>query len=325
MSKYNVLNKKAVFTFLYFVFCILTSQIEANNLNEKIINASNGDTLLLSKNTTLENFENSFSSKENPLNINKSINIWGSGIYSQNKNEKYSNLGYVSISEGAMNVIIRSCYIEEINFNITTFCKGIKFSGCYIKNIKFLNKELKGKLSEIIFEGCYINGMVDFNSNAEILSNSIFRNNFFVGAHITNSGKNAKSLQFVNNNFIGNSILDNLESIIFTNNLFINADIKNISMSTFNNNLTFNCRGNKIIPFGNNSGNFNYCDANPMYKNILNLENPNFEIICNFIWKPNELSPLQNTGKDYKDIGITGGKINIFNEHGIYTGIYNFK
>ncbi len=295
------------------------------NLFEKLHSAKSGDTLLLEKNTTRENFSSTFSTKENPIQINKPISLFGNGIYSSNKTDKFSNLGFVEISEGAMNVCIRSCYIEEIIFNVNTIAKGIKFMGCFVKRIKFQDKKSNGKLSEVSFEGCYINGSIDFSNNAENISNSIFKNCFFVETAITNSGKNAKSLQFVNNQFLANCKLDKLESVVFTGNVFLHSEISIISMSVFNNNLTYECIGNKTIPFGNNSGNFNFCDANPLYKNINEIAKADFEKICTFNWKPSELSPLQNSGKDYKDIGITGGRINIFNEEGIFTGVYKFK
>ena len=170
------------------------------------------------------------------------------------------------------NVIIERCDIWSISM-LTTFCSN------WVVQNNLLN---------------YIS--ISNNSNV-IIRNNIIEN--------TISTSNQPNVLITNNVFTSTtqtgSIFSNVSNAVISNNIFyFSRSPQGCSLSTFNNNITFNT-SNNTLPYGNNSGTGNLVNVNPVFNNA-----PNGGYGPANDYRLQATSPGVNAGTDNTDIGIYG-------------------
>lgn len=155
----------------------------------------------------------------------------------------------------------------------------------------------------LIYKNIFYTLALQASSNVLISNNIIFGTNPYTGK--INSSY-CSQITVKNNLFLtGNGfegLNDNGSIIVFSNNIFYESAITGANLSSFNNNLTFNCPlNNHTIPYGSNVGSGNKINQDPLFLNVTG----------DFSWTNNytlhSTSPCKNAGTDGTDIGPSGG------------------
>jgi len=309
---------------LFFLILILTSSVRSktitvNNLSEENIDqnqfkdlakaykfAQPKDTLLFVGNGDLNGEKNLYCSAGEPLYISKDLIFVGPGFLPQSENKKVARLGGILLGSGSSGSQFLGLVIDKISFITTQNLFDYKFDGCYIKEIDFSGIG-KSKIGDILIYRCFISGKINFAKLGIQITGLIFRNNILFNIVFENSGKNAKQVYLLNNNIIYGIPFVKFENAIIANNLFFKVDLKGATTSTFNNNITFECKDGGLIPYGNNEGKNNLCDLNPQIEKLEEFNGNQITEICTFNWSMKENSPALKAGTDFTDMGIVGG------------------
>jgi hypothetical protein len=278
-------------------------------------NSQSKDTILFIGSNNINDDKNMYCAATEPLYISKDLIFVGPGFLPQNKSKQVARLGGVLLGSGSSGSQFLGLVIDKISFITTQNIFDYKFDGCYIKEIDFTGIG-KSKIGDMLFLKCFVSGKINFAKLGMQITGVVFRNNILHNVSFENSGKNAKQVYLLNNNFLSGTPFLKFENAIIANNLFYKIDLKGATTSTFNNNITFNCKDGGLIPYGNNEGKNNLCDLNPQIEKLEEFNSSSIEEICNFNWSMKENSPGTKAGTDFTDIGIVGG---IFPAYEFYT------
>jgi hypothetical protein len=278
-------------------------------------NSQAKDTILFIGSNNIYDDKNMYCAPAEPLYISKDLIFVGPGFLPQNNNKQVARLGGVLLGSGSSGSQFLGLVIDKISFITTQNIFDYKFDGCYIKEIDFVGIG-KSKIGDILFIKCFVSGKINFAKLGMQITGVVFRNSILHNVSFENSGKNAKQVYLLNNNIISGIPFVKFENAIIANNLFYKVDFKGATTSTFNNNITFNCKDGGLIPYGNNLGKNNLCDLNPQIEKLEEFNGNSILEICSFNWSMKENSPATKAGTDFTDIGITGG---IFPAYEFYT------
>lgn len=317
-----------LFLFLSFSFAVVSKTITVNNqasenaeqnqfkdLAKAYKIAQPKDTLLFIGSSELNEIKNLYCEPSEPLYISKELIFVGPGFLPQNNSKQVARFGGILLGSGSSGSQFLGLVIDKVSFITTQNIFDYKFDGCFIKEIDFSGIG-KSKIGDMLFLKCFVSGKINFAKLGMQITGVVFRNNILHNVSFENSGKNAKQVYLLNNNFLSGTPFLKFENAIIANNLFYKIDLKGATTSTFNNNITFNCKDGGLIPYGNNEGKNNLCDLNPQIEKLEEFNSSSIEEICNFNWSMKENSPGTKAGTDFTDIGIVGG---IFPAYEFYT------
>lgn len=176
---------------------------------------------------------------------------------------------YLYHYDGLSNVTVRNCLFTNHTWNMNQALNENALTNFLMTNCIFDNSLIRNYSSSCC--------STDYNGNI------VLRNNLFF---------NRTSATF-----------NNLIEIVLENNIFYKCEPTGLSLSTFNNNLTYLCNEN-TIPYGDNLGSANIVATDPEFVNYPALGGP-------FNWSHDyglqATSPAIGTGTNATDIGLTGG------------------
>jgi len=278
-----------------------------SNLQDAITAANPGDTIYVhGSNTSYGN-----------ITVNKRLTFIGPGF---NPQSQFALSSYItSITLDTLVPLSSGFGSRFIGLNIGYFVKkttefwridDILIDRCRIASS--LSTHVIG--NNWIFRNCYFYWTVN-NANLELnyYSNIIITNCIFDFSSIpgtTNSpaiiNSNKNSVIINNNLFTGyhqGSSFSNISNAQFSNNIFYGKSPQGASNSIFTNNLTYGMT-QYDLPYGNNSGQDNIVNVDPMFTYIP-LGVFSFSLIYDYKLLP--ISPARNMGTDGTDLGIFGG------------------
>jgi|694.fasta_scaffold07226_2 hypothetical protein len=191
-----------------------------------------------------------------------------------------------------------------------------------VNNLRLIRNQFQGNFnfqhttaaSDFLIEGNYFQSQIRTNGSAT-LTNFLFQNNMFYGVPCCTSGNisgftNSVNVLFNHNIFIGppgtfQIFSSNCRFLILTNNIFVNRNPAiNLSVSTFSNNITFNCGpvGDTAWIRNNNvDGGGNIASQNPQMFDQASVDAGSGNPLMNLAIAA---GPANNAGTDGKDIGL---------------------
>ncbi|MEY3399245.1 MAG: hypothetical protein RL220_1839 [Bacteroidota bacterium] len=187
----------------------------------------------------------------------------------------YSNQTGGNVGDDISNVTFRNCLFPGGTFYFTYF----PWNPGIIENITITNCVIQGTS----FYSNIYGQLYDFNGNI------LFRNNVFI---------NRPTQTFYA-----------IQEAVLENNIFYAAEPTGLSVSTFNNNITYLCNSN-TIPYGDNLGSGNIVNADPLFINYPQLGGPHS---WSYDYGLQAGSPADATGTNGTDIGLTGGNAPVNN------------
>jgi hypothetical protein len=219
-------------------------------------------------------------------NVNNSFGSSGSKFFG------IAFSGYIDLNGNFTGQLAGQNKIENIEFDRCSFTNSISFNNQIYNNITFRN--------------CLFSGISTQLSSSTItnflITNSIFSysNSASIGSSINLNGQ-----MFIRNcNFINRTgDVFAASGLVIENCIFYQAQPTGLSLSTFNNNLTYFNNSN-TLPYGSNAGGGNISGANPLFTTFPALGGA-FSWAQNFALLPG--SPAIGTGTNNTNIGITGG------------------
>lgn len=182
-------------------------------------------------------------------------------------------------------------------------------------------------LSDITMRNCYFNGTTiaaNQAGNVGTLSNCLITNCVFDNCLLRSLSYNSTTYDYDGNLVLRNNLFLNRTSnnflslieIVLENNIFYKSEPTGLSLSTFNNNLTYLCNNN-TIPYGNNLGSGNIEATDPEFINYPALGGGHS---YTYDYGLEATSPAAGTGTNGTDIGLTGGNAPV-NQLPIYAKI----
>jgi hypothetical protein len=191
-----------------------------------------------------------------------------------------------------------------------------------VNNLRLIRNQFQGNFnfahttaaSDFLMEGNYFQSEIRSNGSAT-LTNFLFQNNMFYGVPCCTGGNisgftNPVNVLFNHNIFIGppgtfQIFSSNCRFLILTNNIFVNRNPAiNLSLSTFSNNITFNCGtfGDTAWIRNNNvDGGGNIASQNPQMFDQATINAGNGNPLIDFTIAA---GPANNAGTDGKDMGL---------------------
>ncbi len=182
-------------------------------------------------------------------------------------------------------------------------------------------------LSDITMRNCYFNGTTiaaNQAGNVGTLSNCLITNCVFDNCLLRSLSYNSTTYDYDGNLVLRNNLFLNRTSnnflslieIVLENNIFYKSEPTGLSLSTFNNNLTYLCNNN-TIPYGDNLGSGNIEATDPEFINYPALGGAHS---WSYDYGLEATSPAAGTGTNGTDIGLTGGNAPV-NQLPIYAKI----
>jgi hypothetical protein len=191
-----------------------------------------------------------------------------------------------------------------------------------VNNLRLIRNQFQGNFNlahtisatDFLIEGNYFQSNISANGSATF-TNFLFQNNMFFGVTCCTLGNisgftNAVNVLFNHNIFIGppgtfQVFNSNCRFLILTNNIFVNRNpAANLSLSTFTNNITFNCGSfgdTAWIRNSNVDGGGNIAGQNPQMFDQASVDagsgNPLMDLTI-------AAGPANNSGTDGKDMGL---------------------
>jgi hypothetical protein len=191
-----------------------------------------------------------------------------------------------------------------------------------VNNLRLIRNQFQGNFnfahttaaSDFLMEGNYFQSQISTNGSAT-LTNFLFQNNMFYGVTCCTGGNisgftNSVNVLFNHNIFIGppgtfQIFSGNCRFLILTNNIFVNRNPAiNLSLSTFSNNITFNCGAfgdTAWIRNSNVDGGGNIAAQNPQMFDQASVNAGSANPLMNLTIAA---GPANNSGTDGKDIGL---------------------
>lgn len=240
--------------------------------------------------------------------LNSSLSASGSRVYGIRFNGGYSIDG--SFSGSAVGQRVMSDIIfERCRFQSALYwywydgLSDITMRNCYFASAGFYANQAgnvgtlsNGLITNCVFDNCAMRSVSYNSSPYDYDGNLVLRNNLF--------------LNRTTDNFLG------LSEIVLENNIFYKSEPTGLSLSTFNNNLTYLCNNN-TIPYGDNLGSGNIEAADPEFIDYPALGGGHS---YTYDYGLEATSPAAGTGTNGTDIGLTGGNAPV-NQLPIYAKI----
>ncbi len=245
--------------------------------------------------------------------LTKKLTILGPGYNPQKQNALVANFFYnnfITFGNGCSNSLVAG--LTGVNFNCSN---SVLISNITIKRNSItsnagptpgiaLNSNCSGFIIEqndvLIFSPILLNGA----------TNTQIRNNIIA----TSVGGSSSPTNHIKNNLFINlwDAFGSISNTDISNNIFYQCDPldaanSGVTLSTYNNNLTYSC-ANGNIPRGSNVGSGNIINQDPVFLNA--PDNANNYTTYN--WRLHPTSPALNAGTDGTDIGPTGGASPIY-------------
>lgn len=188
---------------------------------------------------------------------------------------------------------------------------NLRIIRCQLGGITYFNLSS----TNVLFEGCFITTLFNFSSSSTY-ENFLFQNNIFRTNPLSNVNINmlilCVNVRFDHNLFYSNEsgatpiFANNCRSITLTNNIFVERDpAANLSLSIFNNNITYNggsTNANEPWAVNNNvDGGANIANQNPQMSAQASVDAGTINPLLDFSISS---GPANNAGADGKDIGL---------------------
>jgi hypothetical protein len=248
---------------------------------------------------------------------NKQLVIIGPG-WSPNKNLPFSAIvnGFTITGASSGSIEIQGLYVNSSVYIQSSHPDNLRFIRNLFTNLYFFINEGGVTYSGYLFEGnVFDNSQVQGTSNSTY-QNFLFQNNYFHEYGCCVDGNiygfvNSVNVLFNHNLWFGpgsgtrNCFVGNCRFLSLTNNIFVRRDAANQnSLSTFNNNITFNCgtigdtawiRNSNV----NSGGNVAAQDPQMVDQIAVNAgtNNPLLDFTISS-------GPANNSGSDGKDMGL---------------------
>lgn len=293
-------------------FTTITDAIDAAAPSDTLLitGGTYGETLYLVKDLVL--YGESIEGSEFPVTtitgtvnfnrFNSSLSSSGSRIYGIQLNAGVTfNGAFTGAGTGQRH--LSDIIIERCRFQGTTYfyqydgLSNITVRNCLLRNCNWhFNQTLSSPvtLSGFIMTNCIIENSLLSNYSSTCCSSGydgaiVLRNNVFMDR--------------TSDCFRG------LIEIVLENNIFYKAEPTGLSLSTFNNNLTYLCNNN-TVPYGDNLGSGNIENSDPLFTNYPALGSDH-----SWDWDYSLLvgSPAFEAGTSGTDIGLTGGNAPVDN------------
>ena len=232
-------------------------------------------------------------------------------------------------------------------FNSSLSCSGSRFYGIQFNSLSIApNFSGAGAgqqtLDDLIFERCRFQGTTNIYPYDGV-SNITWRNCFYFNStlYFNYQGQTVPNISsfLITNCVFDNSLLDSFwnsteydmnGNVVVRNSLFLNrtsdcladmieaviencifykAEPTGLSLSTFNNNLTYLCNSN-ALPYGTNLGSGNIENQDPLFANYPALGGAHS---WDWDYTPQAGSPALGTGTNGTDMGLGGGNAPVAN------------
>jgi len=241
--------------------------------------------------------------------LNSSLSASGSRVYGLRFNQGYNIDGSFS-GYAAGQRVMSDIIFERCRFQGTTYwhwydgLSDITMRNCYFAGTTIGANQAGnvGTLSNILITNCVFDNCslrsLSYSTTAQYDydGNLVLRNNLFLNRTTDNFG--------------------GLSEIVLENNIFYKSEPTGLSLSTFNNNLTYLCNNN-TIPYGDNLGSGNIEATDPEFINYPALGGAHS---WSYDYGLEATSPAAGTGTNGTDIGLTGGNAPV-NQLPIYAKI----
>ncbi len=203
----------------------------------------------------------------------------------------------ISASASINNIRIVRCHFRPFtNFIFDASAAATTYSGYLIEGNWFENSSIRNDQSGHTF-------------NNFILQNNLFFENGTVLSGNLNNLQNTANFLIDHNLFYGpgagsrDVFNGTCRSMLISNNIFVRRNASNaLSLSTFNNNITYNTGSDAPWTVGSNSdGGGNVAAADPQMTDQVSVDNGTNDPLLNFTVAA---GPANNTGSDGKDMGL---------------------
>ncbi len=253
--------------------------------------AATGDTLLVHPTATTYG----------SFTLSKKLVIIGGGFNVQKVNPFYTTLGNITLGAGADESKFYGCRISLVSDNPTL--SGLEIDSLYFENVIMYNYFIfyYATATNLIIK----NSVLDYvNLGSKINSSAALSNCIFEGSGISNS---SGSLLVEYCIFQGNSHLAAVSGAVVQNCIFYDGAFGSVTLSTFNNCLSFNLTDNTLPP-GSNIGSNNISGSDPLFvDNAINL-----------VFGYNRDYHLQ-AGSPGKTAAIDGGEIGLYGTTSVFS------
>lgn len=220
--------------------------------------------------------------------------VYGTRIFSITINPSFS--GALAGQQTLDDIIIERCWIQGGNM--------YNYANDGVSNITFRNSLISGA-------NLYLDQSFNSNFSALLMTNCIFDNTRIDGYTGSNVSDMNGNLVIRNSVFLNrsNSCFGEMAEVVLENNIFYAAEPTGLSLSTFNNNLTYLCNSN-MIPYGDNLGSANIVNQDPLFTNYPALGGNHS---WDWDYSLQAGSPALGTGTNGTDIGLGGGNAPVDN------------
>ena len=237
------------------------------------------------------------------ITITKKLTLIGPGFNLVSKQSaQMAGISIVKLGNNSSNSIIDGFGISSLQFENTNPVQNFVF-----RNNSMGAVSISSNISNVLIYKNLFSKMAISSATNVVISNNIMYGNSSNPTYWGIFSSSSSNLITVKNNlFLGTSGFqgqnNNGSVVVYSNNIFYESAITGANLSTFNNNLTFNCPlNNHTIPYGSNVGSGNKINQDPLFLNVTGA----------FSWTNNytlhSTSPCKNAGTDGTDIGPTGG------------------
>lgn len=230
--------------------------------------------------------------------FNSSLSSSGSRVYGIRLSSVYFQPNFSGALAGQQtldDIILERCLVQS---SILVYpYDGV--SNITMRNCLFRNSNL------------YVDQQNNGNASSLLITNCIFENSRIDGSTGSTTIDMNGNLVVRNSLFLdrATSCFGELAEIVLENNIFYAAEPTGLSLSTFNNNLTYLCNSN-TIPYGDNLGSANIIAQDPLFTNYPALGGDHS---WDWDYSLQAGSPALTTGTNGTDIGLGGGNAPVDN------------
>ncbi len=232
--------------------------------------------------------------------FNSSLSSDGSRFYGIRMNTLYINPSFSGAGAGQQT--LDDIIVERCHFSGGTYIypyDGV--SNLTMRNCLFTN-------STVYFN---YQGQAVPNISSFLMTNCVF-DNTLLDAFYNSSDYDMNGNVVVRNSLFFNkttSCFADMLELVVENCIFYKAEPTGLSLSTFNNNLTYLCNSN-TIPYGDNLGSGNIENQDPLFANYPALGGAHS---WDWDYTPQAGSPAIGTGTNGTDMGLGGGNAPVAN------------